>query len=101
MSYKPTHADLSGIEIPDSIKTLAEKLARNTHDIWAQTRIAEGWKYGPERNDEKKETPCMVAFEDLPEREKLIDYNTALSAIKFVLSMGYSIVKNESENDNK
>ena len=74
-------------------KELLEELAKNVHDQWAKGRIAEGWTYGPERNDALKQTPCLVPYEQLPEIEKEYDRNTALQTIKFLLEKGYKITK--------
>lgn len=72
---------------------LLEELAKNVHDQWSRGRIAEGWTYGPERNDALKQTPCLVPYEQLPEIEKEYDRNTALQTIKFLLEKGYKITK--------
>lgn len=74
-------------------KELLEELAKNVHDQWSRGRIAEGWTYGPERNDALKQTPCLVPYEQLPEIEKEYDRNTALQTIKFLLEKGYKITK--------
>jgi hypothetical protein len=70
---------------------ITELLAKNTHEVWAQQRLAEGWTYGKERNDERKEHPCLVPYEDLPESEKEYDRNTALETVRFLLYSGYEI----------
>lgn len=96
MSYIPNPVNLSDVQLPDTINALAEELAKNTHEAWAETRMRSGWKYGTERNDAKKETPCLVEFEKLSDEEKEIDYCTALNAVKFIISKGYSIVKSDN-----
>ena len=53
----------------------------------------EGWTYGPVRNDEKKETPCLVPYEELPEIEKAYDRNTAFNTLKYIVSLGFKISK--------
>ena len=45
-------------------------------------QIAEGWRYGPCRDDEKKLTPCLVPYGELPEVEKEYDRITALETLK-------------------
>ena len=42
----------------------------------------EGWKYGPERNDDRKEHPGLVPYEQLSETEKEIDRGTVVQALK-------------------
>jgi len=58
--YTPQPADTSKVIFPSELTEMTELFAKNTHDIWAQQRIANGWKYGAERNDERKEHPCLV-----------------------------------------
>ncbi len=91
--YKPNPIDISDVKLDESIISLAEILAKNTHDVWAEERIKEGWTYGKYRNDEKKETPCLVPYEKLPENEKNYDRNTALNALKLIVKLGYKIIK--------
>lgn len=84
--------DTSAIELSDDLLRLRELLAKNTHEVWAQQRFAEGWKYGAARNDERKEHPCLVPYEDLPEAEKEYDRNTAVETLKVIRLLGYEIL---------
>lgn len=93
MSYIPEPLDTSGIVLPPGLDHLTESLSRNVHEVWAAGRIADGWKYGPVRDDYKKEHPCLVPYDELPEHEKDFDRATALSTIKYILSMGYNVVR--------
>lgn len=45
-----------------------------SHRSWMNVKIAEGWQYGPVKDAEKKEHPCMVAFELLPKEQQAKDY---------------------------
>ena len=67
-TYKPKIVDTSSIELPEQLMLLAEQMAENVHEIWAATRIEQGWTYGPERNDALKHHPCLVPYSELPER---------------------------------
>lgn len=89
--YKPTPADTGNITLPPELIELTEKIAENVHDVWAQGRIKDGWTYGPVRDDDKKQTPCLVPYSELSETEKEYDRNTALETIKLILSLGYEI----------
>ena len=93
MDYKPSPINTSSVEVPQDLLELTEKIAENVHDVWAQNRIKEGWTYGPERNDELKQTPCLVAYEDLPEEEKDYDRHTAISTLKLIYKLGFEIKK--------
>ena len=90
--YTPTPTDTSDVRIPGELLELSERIAENTHDVWAAGRIAEGWKYGPVRDDKLKTTPCLVPYDQLPEIEKDYDRRTSMETIKLILNMGYRII---------
>ena len=71
LNYIPQPLDTSDIQLPIELNELVEQMAKNVHEVWAQTRIEQGWTYGAERNDTLKQHPCLVPYEDLPEEEKL------------------------------
>lgn len=91
--YKPNPIDTSNVTLPDDLLELTEKIAENVHEVWAKSRVNEGWKIGPVRNDSKKETPCLVPYSELPENEKEYDRNTAFETIKLIIKLGYDIKK--------
>jgi len=93
MKYIPRPIETDKVELTPDIEALSELLAKNTHEIWAQGRIREGWVYGPQRNDEKKEHSCLVPYEELPESEKAYDRNVSMETLKVILSLGYEIKK--------
>lgn len=91
--YIPSPADTQSVELPKELLPLVEEMARNVHEVWAKNRMAEGWTYGPIRDDAKKETPCMVAYEDLPDSEKEYDRATSQETLKLILKLGFVISK--------
>lgn len=91
--YNPIPVDTSDVVLPEELLSLTEKIAENVHDVWAAGRIAEGWTYGPVKDIEKKTTPQMVAYNELPEDEKEYDRNTALETLKLIVKLGYEIRK--------
>lgn len=91
--YTPSPIDTSDVKLDEKLYELVEAMAKNVHDIWAKNRIAQGWTYGPKRDDEKKQTPCMVEYEELSESEKLYDRETSMETLKFIVKMGFRIVK--------
>lgn len=95
IEYIPYPVDLSGIELPSELNELAELMAKNVHEVWAQTRISQGWTYGEERNDDKKTHPCLIPYEELPESEREYDRNTALSTLKLIAKLGFRIRKED------
>jgi hypothetical protein len=46
----------------------------NSHEQWLAVKVAEGWKYGPTKDPEKKEHPCFVAYDKLPLEQRVKDY---------------------------
>lgn len=91
MEYRPAPRDTSAVELPGSIRELTELLAKNTHENWSKQRMSEGWRYGPRRDDERKEHPSLVPYEQLSESEKEYDRRTAIETVKTILSLGYRI----------
>ena len=91
--YKPNPIDTKDVEIPKEIVELTEKIAENVHEVWAKSRIDEGWIYGKERDDENNTTPCLVPYDMLPEIEKEYDRNTAMNTIRLIIKLGYKIEK--------
>ncbi|TWT63737.1 RyR domain-containing protein [Rubinisphaera italica] len=92
-TYTPDPIDTSHIKLPAETLDLLEQLAANNHDVWARQRIQDGWTYGPKRDDDKKENPCLVSYSDLPESEKEYDRNTAIEVLKAIVALGYRIEK--------
>lgn len=43
------------------------------HQEWLNDKIMDGWKYGPVKDADKKEHPCIVAFEELPKWQQQKD----------------------------
>ena len=91
--YIPQPIDLSDIKLPEELEVLTERLARNIHEVWAQSRIRQGWRYDEKRNDDLKTHPGLVPYEELTEVEKQYDRDTALSALKFIVNEGFNISK--------
>jgi ryanodine receptor 2 len=89
--YEPQPIDSSQVKLSNEILELTELLARNAHDHWAQQRMSEGWKYGPKRDDARKEHPCLVPYEQLPDSEKEYDRKTAMETLKAITALGYMI----------
>ena len=92
-NYVPQPMDTSDIQLPDELNVLIEQMAKNVHEVWAESRIAQGWSYGEERNDTLKHHPCLVPYEELPEVEKAYDRDTALATLKLISKLGFKITK--------
>lgn len=51
-----------------------ESTPRDLHNSWLIQKQNDGWVYGPEKNVEMKQHPCMVEYDDLPQSQKAKDY---------------------------
>ena len=46
----------------------------DSHNNWWKQKIADGWQYGPVKDAEKKEHPCMVPYNELPINQRVKDH---------------------------
>lgn len=46
----------------------------DSYNSWMKEKIETGWVYGPVKDAEKKEHPCMVPYEELPIEQRFKDY---------------------------
>lgn len=90
-NYHPKPMDTSDVMLSEELNLLIEQMAKNVHEVWALSRVKQGWVYGKERNDIRKEHPCLVPYEDLPEEEKSYDRDTALNTLKLITKLGFKI----------
>lgn len=91
LEYIPHPVDVSDVELDDDLVDLTEAIAENAHEVWAQKRRAEGWRYGPKRDDAKLLHPDMLPYGELPEGEKYYDRDMALNTIRLVRKLGFTI----------
>lgn len=91
MTYQPKPIDTSRVALPADLEALTERLAENTHEIWARQRIADGWSFGPRRDDTAKTHPGLVPYAELSEAEKAYDRNTAIETLKLIVVLGYTV----------
>ena len=95
-TYTPRPIPLEDVALPSELEELAELLAKNVHEVWAAGRIREGWRWGPERSDRDKTTPCLLPYEALPASEKAYDRSTAMDTLRLIQKLGYTIRRDPS-----
>ena len=95
-TYIPQPIDTSDVKLPVELEQLVERMSKNVHEVWSETRIQQGWTYGELRNDELKKHPCLVPYENLAEEEKEYDRNTSIGTLKLIMKLGFKIEKMES-----
>jgi ryanodine receptor 2 len=91
VTYVPRPLDLDHVKLGKDLEKLAERLAEHVHDVWAQARMAEGWTYGPRRDDEAKTHPGLIPYADLSEGEKAYDRRSALGTLRAIVALGYRL----------
>lgn len=84
----PRPLDTSQIVLTPEIERLSEQLARNAHEVWGRQRIRDGWVWGAERNDARREHPSLVPYEQLADGEREYDRQVAMETVKALIALG-------------
>ncbi|XP_078504129.1 ryanodine receptor 2 [Lissotriton helveticus] len=87
-AFTPVPVDTSQIVLPPHLERIREKLAENIHELWVMNKIELGWQYGPIREDNKRQHPCLVEFSKLPEQERNYNLQMSLETLKTLLALG-------------
>lgn len=48
--------------------------ASANHESWLAEKAATGWKFGTVKDADKKEHPCFVPYDELPNEQKVKDH---------------------------
>ena len=90
--YEPRPIDASDVELDAEITAIAERLAENAHEVWAKTKLQDGWRYGPLRDNARKIHPEIIPYDELTEGEKEYDRAVAMGTLKAIVKLGCSFV---------
>ena len=96
-TYIQQPIDTTNVNLPDELDFLVELMSKNFHEVWAETRIQQGWTYGEQRNDELKTHPCLILYEELPDKEKEYDRNTSIDTLKLIMKLGFKIYREKEQ----
>ncbi len=44
-----------------------------SHNNWIEKKLIDGWKYGPIKDANKKEHPCILNYSQLPNEQRIKD----------------------------
>lgn len=91
--YRPEPVDTSDVTVPEELMELVEEMSRNVHEVWAKSRMDQGWTWGKQRDDKRKTHPDLVPYDELTEEEKDYDRDTSMETIKLILKLGFKISK--------
>ena len=75
-------------------KQLVEMLAQNAHEVWAQNRQREGWRFAPTEASQAGVhwSPLLVPYEHLPPHRRMVIRRDATEFARGVCSQGYQLV---------
>lgn len=68
-----------------------ETLARLEHGRWVVERLLAGWRFGEERNLEKKTNPYLVPWTELSEEVKELDRQAVKKIPRFLEGQGFRV----------
>lgn len=52
----------------------APRTPEESHALWSKHKRADGWVYGLKKDAAKKEHPCLVPYDELPQDQRVKDY---------------------------
>lgn len=82
-----------GEEVDQFDEETIETLAAREHDEWVDERMKNGWRYGVKKDVEKKISPYMIPYMQLPEDIKELDRDTVRNIIPLVKRVGLKVYK--------
>lgn len=81
---------------PDALKArmdaTMETMAEAEHDGWMAQRLSQGWTWGAERDDARKQHPSIIPYDQLSEAEKEKDRSNISLYPAMIAAAGYHIV---------
>lgn len=66
--------------------------AEELHESWARQKLADGWVYGPFKDEGIKTHPCLVPYSELPEEQRIKDHMFRAIVKSFKLDKQYAHV---------
>ena len=70
-----------------------EELARLEHQRWSREREADGWTYGPQRDNARKIHPDLVPYDQLSESAKDKDRRAVVRIPALAALIGLVVVR--------
>ncbi|MFA7533846.1 MAG: RyR domain-containing protein [Tissierellaceae bacterium] len=93
LGYSVLPSSATGDEVKSLTDIEVEFLSKLEHDSWLEERVQNGWKYGPVKNVEKKESPFIIPYDDLSEEIKELDRDAVRNIIPLLNTINLSVYK--------
>lgn len=71
-----------------------------SHENWLRQKRADGWIYGPIKDVNRKQHPCMVPYDELPPEQQMKDHLFTAMVTEMAKALGV-VVELESINRRK
>lgn len=75
-----------------------EKLAQMEHERWCRGRLAQGWRFGLQRDNQQKIHPDLVDWEDLDETEREKNRQAARHIPVYLIKAGFQLYPLDTKN---
>eukprot|EP00949_MAST-11_sp_MAST-11-sp1_P004651 g4651.t1 len=95
-TYKPRPLSTGSITMPDQLHDLVDLLAKNQHDVWAKSKMEQGFHY-PRASEisnpsaDSKTSLLLVPYDRLSEEDKEKNRVSVMAIIKTMLFLGYKL----------
>jgi TrkA-N domain/RyR domain len=70
-----------------------ERMAEMEHERWCREREADGWKFGPTKDDRRKTTPYLVGWDELADDVKEYDRVAMRALPEMLMNAGFEVVR--------
>jgi len=94
-NYSPENVDFDDYEdqseIDSDYEIFAEELSKLNHSIAIKKLQDNEWRYGDKYSITDKTNPVLLPWEQLSEKNKVIDYDYAEQIIRLLEKLGYAI----------
>lgn len=76
-----------------------EIMSIKEHDLWVEERESNGWVYAPVKNVERKESPYIAPWEQIPESIKEYDREPTRNIIRLVNAVGLNVCRHPRKDE--
>jgi hypothetical protein len=70
-----------------------DALGEMEHGRWNIERLQQGWRYGKDRDPDKRTSPYLIRWEDLDEKTKIWDRQAVFKFARLLPEIGMQIVR--------